>query len=64
MAELAEGARLEIVFRFTPDQGSNPCLSATKPLVYESTEKVRLFSSNRTFIHIHCIIINIKQKGI
>ena len=28
MAELVEGARLEIVFRLTPDEGSNPSLSA------------------------------------
>ena len=33
MAELVEGARLEIVFTRNSNQGSNPCLSAIKDIV-------------------------------
>ena len=36
MAELVEGARLEIVFTFTGNEGSNPSLSAK---IYNRTQK-------------------------
>ena len=47
MAELVEGARLEIVFRLTPDVGSNPTLSAqTRQIQRFLAGFVFLFSSS------------------
>ncbi len=49
VAELVEGARLEIVFGFTPNEGSNPSLSA-KNLVFSTISFYFInFSFTRSF---------------
>jgi len=41
------GAKLEIVFRFTPDEGSNPSLSA---IILSNTKALGVFAP-RAFLH-------------
>ena len=52
MAELAEGARLESVFRLTPNEGSNPSLTA----IYEKTRIKRVFSYMAVRNYVICTI--------